>query len=148
MSTNKQELRDPISSADQAGSAAYLYCCCCVAAVLVAALGIAMPAADTTERPLNQRMPQLPGVPTIADNGLAGYEHEQWYGLFAPARTPAPVVQAMYREISRIVNTPEIKERLVATGHRVIASTPQELPDKVRREIEKTRKIMLELTAH
>ena len=91
-----------------------------------------------------QRMPQLPDVPTIAEGGLAGYEHEQWYALFAPARTPAPVVQALYRETSRIVNTPEIKERLVATGHRVIASTPQELSDKVRREIEKTRKIMLE----
>ena len=91
-----------------------------------------------------QRMPQLPGVPTIAEGGLAGYEHEQWYALFAPARTPAPVVQAMYREVSRIVNAAEIKERLVATGHRVIASTPQELSDKVRREIEKTRQIMLE----
>ncbi len=91
-----------------------------------------------------QRMAQFPDVPTIAENGVPGYDHEQWYALFAPAKTPAPVVQAMYREVSRIVNTPQIKERLVATGHRVIASTPQELSDKVRREIEKTRKIMLE----
>ena len=91
-----------------------------------------------------QRMAQLPDVPTIAEGGLAGYEHEQWYALFAPARTPAPVVQVMYTEVSRIVNTAEIKERLVATGHRVIAGTPQQLSDKVRREIAKTRKIMLE----
>ena len=89
-----------------------------------------------------QRMPQLPNVPTIAENGLPGYEHEQWYALFAPAKTPAPIVQAIYREASRIVNIPEINERLVATGHRVIAGTPQQLADKVRREIEKTRQIM------
>src|SRR5438067_5559493 len=36
-----------------------------------------------------QRMPQIPNVPTIAEGGLSGYEHEQWYGLFAPAKTPA-----------------------------------------------------------
>ncbi len=91
-----------------------------------------------------QRMAQLPDVPTIAENGLAGYEHEQWYALFAPARTPAPVVQALYKGVSGIVHIPEINARLVATGHRVVAGTPQQLSDKVRREIEKTRKIMLE----
>jgi tripartite-type tricarboxylate transporter receptor subunit TctC len=90
-----------------------------------------------------QRMPQMPEVPTIAENGVAGYDHEQWYALFAPAATPAPLVQTMYRDVSRIVNSPEINERLVATGHRVIAGTPQQLSDKVRREIEKTRQIIL-----
>lgn len=91
-----------------------------------------------------QRMPQLPNVPTIAENGLPGYEHEQWYGLFAPGKTPAPIVQVLYREVTRVVNLPEINERLVATGHRVIAGTPQQLSDKVRRDIEKTRQIMRE----
>lgn len=90
----------------------------------------------------SQRMPQLANVPTIAENGLPGYDHEQWYALFAPAKTPAPVVQAIYKETVRIVATPEINERLVATGHRVIAGTPQQLSDKVRRDIEKTRQIM------
>jgi tripartite-type tricarboxylate transporter receptor subunit TctC len=91
-----------------------------------------------------RRMPALPNVPTIAEGGLPGYEHEQWYALFAPARTPAQIVHAIYTEASRIVNIPEINERLVATGHRVIAGTPQQLAEKVRREIEKTRQIMLE----
>ena len=91
-----------------------------------------------------QRMPQLPDVPTIAENGLPGYEHEQWYGLFAPAKTPVPIVQALYKDVVRAVNLPEVNERLVATGHRVIAGTPQQLSDKVRRDIEKTREIMRE----
>jgi tripartite-type tricarboxylate transporter receptor subunit TctC len=89
-----------------------------------------------------QRMPQLPDVPTIAENGLPGYEHEQWYGLFAPGKTPAPIVQLLHREVVRVVNLPEIHERLVSTGHRVIAGTPQQLSDRVRRDIEKTRQIM------
>ena len=88
------------------------------------------------------RMPQLPNVPAIAENGLPGYEHEQWYGLFAPAKTPPALVQALHREVVRIVNTAEVTERLVSTGHRVIAGTPQQLADKVRQDIEKTRRIM------
>jgi tripartite-type tricarboxylate transporter receptor subunit TctC len=91
-----------------------------------------------------QRMPQLANVPAIAENGLPGYDYEQWYALFAPAKTPAAVVQAIYKETARIVATPEINERLVSTGHRVIAGTPQQLADKVKRDIEKTRKIMTE----
>jgi len=91
----------------------------------------------------SERMPQMPNVPTIAESGgLAGYEHEQWYALFAPAKTPAPLVQALHREVVRVINTPEVNERLVATGHRVIAGTPQQLADKVRRDIDKTRQIM------
>ena len=87
-------------------------------------------------------MPQLPNVPAIAENGLPGYEHEQWYALFAPAKTPPALVQALNREVVRIVNTVEINERLVSTGHRVIAGTPRQLADKVQLEIEKTRQIM------
>jgi tripartite-type tricarboxylate transporter receptor subunit TctC len=90
-----------------------------------------------------RRMPQIPEVPTIAENGLPGYEHEQWYGLFAPARIPGPVVHALHRDISRVVALAEVNERLVLTGHRVVAGTPQQLSDKVRREIAKTRQIML-----
>ena len=88
------------------------------------------------------RMPQLPKVPTIAENGLPGYEHEQWYALFAPAKTPPALVQALHREVVRIVHTAEVNERLLSTGHRVIAGTPRQLADKVRLEIEKTRRIM------
>ena len=90
-----------------------------------------------------QRMTQLPNVPTIAEGGLPGYEGEQWYALFAPARTPGPVIDLLNKEIVRIVGTPEVTERLLATGHRIVAGSAQSLADKVRREVEKTRKIML-----
>jgi tripartite-type tricarboxylate transporter receptor subunit TctC len=89
-----------------------------------------------------QRMQQFPKVPTIAEGGLAGYDHEQWYALFGPAKLSASMVQLLHRETTRVAAMPDINERLVATGHRVIAGTPQQLADKVKREIEKTRSIM------
>jgi tripartite-type tricarboxylate transporter receptor subunit TctC len=75
---------------------------------------------------------------------VPGYEHDQWYALFAPARTPPAIVTALNREAVRIANLPDINEKLVATGHRVVAGTPQQLAEKVKREIEKTRRIMRE----
>jgi tripartite-type tricarboxylate transporter receptor subunit TctC len=89
-----------------------------------------------------ERMPQLPDVPTIAEGGLPAYDHEQWYGLFAPAKTPPAIVQALNKEVTRAVNLSDVHERLIATGHRVIAGTPQQLADKVRRDIDRTRQIM------
>jgi len=89
-----------------------------------------------------QRMPQMADVPTIAENGLPGYEHEQWYALFAPVKTPAATVLAFNREVVRVVALPDIHEQLLKTGHRIVAGTQQQLADKVKREIEKTRKIM------
>lgn len=91
-----------------------------------------------------RRAAQLPNVPTFAENGLDGYDYSLWYGLFAPAKTPPAVVQALSREVTRIINLPEIRERLVATGHEVIGSTPEQFTDKVRREVEKFRRIILE----
>jgi len=89
-------------------------------------------------------MPQFPDLPTLAEGGLTGYQHEQWCALFAPARTPAPIVQALHKEVVRVVNLPEVNERLVSTGHRVVAGTPQQLADRVHSDIEKTREIMRE----
>ncbi len=91
-----------------------------------------------------QRTAQLPNIPTVAESGLDGYDFNLWYGLFVPARTPQSVVQALYREVARIVAIPEVRERLVATGHEVIGSTPEQFGEKVRRDVEKYRKIIIE----
>lgn len=89
-----------------------------------------------------QRMPQLPNVPTIAESGMQNYEHEQWYGMFAPAKTPAALVQTLNREFVRLTQTPDVTERLLNTGHRIVAGTQQQLAARVRSEIDKTRQIM------
>ena len=92
----------------------------------------------------SQRDPQLPNVPTLAESGLEGYQVEFWVGLFAPAKTPAATVQALGREVVRIVNLPEVKDRLVAAGYEVVASTPEQFTERVRRDTEKYRRIILE----
>ncbi len=92
----------------------------------------------------SRRDPLLPKVPTLAESGLDGYEVEFWVGVFAPAKTPAATVQALGREIVRIVNLPEVKERFITSGYEVIGSTPEQFAERVRRDTEKYRKIILE----
>jgi tripartite-type tricarboxylate transporter receptor subunit TctC len=92
----------------------------------------------------SRRDPQLPNVPTLAESGLDGYEIEFWSGLFAPAKTPAATVQALNREIVRIINLPEVKQRFLTAGNEVVGSTPEQFAERVRRDTEKYRKIILE----
>ena len=92
----------------------------------------------------SRRDPQLPNVPTLAESGLPGYEIEFWVGVFAPAKTPAATVQALNREIVRIINLPEVKQRFLTTGNEVVGSTPEQFAERVRRDTEKYRKIILE----
>ena len=91
-----------------------------------------------------RRDPLLPKVPTLAESGLDGFQVEFWVGIFAPAKTPAATVQALGREIVRIVNIPEVKERFVKSGYEVVASTPEQFAERVRRDTEKYHKIILE----
>jgi tripartite-type tricarboxylate transporter receptor subunit TctC len=91
-----------------------------------------------------KRDPSLPNVPTIAESGLPGYEVEFWVGVFAPAKTPAATVQALNREIVRIINLPEVKDRFKSTGYEVVGSTPEQFAERVKRDTEKYRKIILE----
>ncbi len=92
----------------------------------------------------SRRDPQLPDVPTVAEGGLDGYQVEFWVGVFAPAKTPAATVQALGREIVRIVNLPDVKERLTSLGYEVVGSTPEQFAERVRRDTEKYRKIILD----
>ena len=84
----------------------------------------------------------LPNVPTLAESGLEGYQVEFWVGFFAPAKTPAATVRALGREIARITNTPEVKDRLIAAGYEVVGSTPEQFSERVKRDTEKFRKII------
>ena len=86
----------------------------------------------------------LPNVPTLAESGLEGYQVEFWVGFFAPAKTPAATVHALGREIVRITNTPDVKDRLIAAGYEVVASTPEQFSERVKRDTEKFRKIILD----
>ena len=74
-----------------------------------------------------KRSPSLPNIPTIAEAGVPGYEYTTWYGIFAPVRTPRPVVTQLNAEIVKALNAPEMNERFVSQGADPAPSTPEEL---------------------
>lgn len=66
------------------------------------------------------RSPIFPDVPTIAESGFPGFEASVWYGLVAPAATPRPVVTRLHAEVQKVLQTPEVRERMNAVGGEVI----------------------------
>jgi tripartite-type tricarboxylate transporter receptor subunit TctC len=73
------------------------------------------------------RSPNLPDVPTVTESGLPGYEYTNWYGLMVPAKTPAPVIQYLHREFTRVLTLPEVRDKLVAAGMDPAPSSPGDL---------------------
>lgn len=61
-------------------------------------------------------MPSMPNVPTIAESGVPGYDVVSWQGVFAPAGTPQPIVKRLHDEITAILQTPAMRERLDQLG--------------------------------
>jgi tripartite-type tricarboxylate transporter receptor subunit TctC len=80
------------------------------------------------------RSATLPNVPTAAESGLPGFEAVQYYGLAAPAGTPAPIVERLNRELTGILNTDEMKARLIADGSDPAPSTPADYAANIVRE--------------
>ena len=88
-----------------------------------------------------KRSPGLPDVPTVAEF-LPGYEAVTWYGLLAPAGTPAPVIGRIHAEVVKIVNTPDFQERMVKDGGTVVGNTPAEFGDYIKADIVKWAKVV------
>jgi len=84
-----------------------------------------------------QRSSALPEVPTVAEAGLRDFEVTTWYGVLAPAGTPRNVVTRLNAELGKIMHSPELKEKLAATGTEPLTSTPEEFADYIKREIAK-----------
>lgn len=88
-----------------------------------------------------QRSVLLPEIPTIAEAALPGYAYDLWGGLFAPAATPRPIVDQINKEVTRIMNLPDIKEKLSSQGLMHRGLTPQEFDRFVRADIDKLGKV-------
>jgi tripartite-type tricarboxylate transporter receptor subunit TctC len=84
-----------------------------------------------------QRSPQLPEVPTVAESGLAGFENTGWFGLFAPAGTPAPIVAKVHRDSAAVLAETPIKARLYVLGMAPIGSSPEQLARQVNEEMKR-----------
>ena len=85
----------------------------------------------------SKRSPAMPALPTIAEEGLKGYEVYEWNAVFAPAGTALDVIDRMQRELSKALATPDVREKLALLGAEPIGGKPNELDAMRRVEIEK-----------
>jgi len=91
-----------------------------------------------------KRNAAAPDIPTIAESGLPGYESVQWYGLLAPAATPADVIARLHAETVKILGAAEPRTRLAADGADVVASAPEEFAAFLKMELSKWQRIARE----
>ena len=89
-----------------------------------------------------KRSAAAPEIPTIAEQGLPGFEAVSWFALFAPANTPAPIAEKLQAEVSRILKSPEISQKLLAIGLEPGGGTPAELAAYQKAEITKWAKVV------
>jgi len=89
-----------------------------------------------------RRSAAAPEIPTIAEQGLAGFDAVSWFALFAPAGTPRPIIDKLQGEVSRMFKTPEVVKRLTELGLDPVAGTPDELTAYQRTEIVKWAKVV------
>ncbi len=90
----------------------------------------------------DRRSPALPEVPTINESGLPGFDATSWYCIVVPAGTPRPIIARLHTELVKILQSPEVRERLVAEGADVQTTTPEELAAFVRSEIRKWAQVV------
>jgi len=89
-----------------------------------------------------QRFPTAPEYPTIAESGVPGYDVAAWDGIFAPAGTPAPVVDKLNAAIRQALDDREVKEQLRAHGAQTVAGTPEALARHIAAEAEKWARVV------
>jgi len=90
-----------------------------------------------------KRVPQLPEVPTVAET-LPKYKYESWFGVFAPAGTPEPILTKVSEDIAKVLDMPDVKEKLLAQGSIPAPTTPSEFDAINRADTERYGKILKE----
>ena len=105
-----------------------------VKAGTVIALGVASP----------RRIASAPDLPTIAEQGLAGFDVTSWYALVAPAGTPASIVDRLHQEIGKALAEPDVRERIAGLGAKPVGNTPAEFAAMQRAEAARWAKLARE----
>ena len=91
-----------------------------------------------------ERARELPEVPTIAESGYKGFEASTWYGLLAPAGTPATIVARLNAEVNRALATPEVRQRLAAEGGEALGGSPEQFASFLKAEHVKWGRVVRE----
>ena len=89
-----------------------------------------------------KRSPAAPDLPTMAESGMPGYQVYEWNAIFAPAGTPPAIVNRLQAEIAKAVKIPEVRERMLALGGEIVASSPAELGAWVREQTASWAKVV------
>src|SRR5436309_2476121 len=82
-----------------------------------------------------KRSASVPNLPTMAEQGFPGFDATAWFGLFAPAGTPAPIVAKLHAETAKILARPDVREKFATLGMEVIGNTPAQFADVIKAEI-------------
>ncbi len=91
-----------------------------------------------------KRTPIMPALPTIAESGMPGFEAISWFGLMAPAGTPAPIVSKAYQQAAKIATDPEMKAKLAQLGLDVTSDAPDAFAAIIKADIAKWAKVIKE----
>lgn len=83
------------------------------------------------------RDPKLPNVPTVEESGIADFQVTNWQGLFAPAGTPRPIVDRIYRTVADVLRKPEIRARMNSVGFDARGDGPQVVAEQIRSSVPK-----------
>jgi tripartite-type tricarboxylate transporter receptor subunit TctC len=89
-----------------------------------------------------KRSVQLPDVPTISEAGVPGFEAANWFGMFAPAKTPKALVTRINAAVVKVVHSPEIRSQFEALGADPVGSSIEEFTTYIRREYERYGKVV------
>ena len=89
-----------------------------------------------------KRLTALPELATVAESGLKGYESSQWYGVLAPAGTPADILNTLNTHIAKIMQTPEMRQRMTDSGSVAVGSTREAFAAHLREEFAKWARVI------
>ena len=90
------------------------------------------------------RSAEMPGVPTIAESGVPGYEAVLWLGILVPAGTPRDIIARLNREITGVLSQPEVRKGFARIGTDVVATDPVKFAELIRSEVAKWAKVVKE----
>jgi tripartite-type tricarboxylate transporter receptor subunit TctC len=90
------------------------------------------------------RSPILPDVPTIAEAGVPGYEATNWWGIVAPAGTPAPIIARLHQEIAAVQQSPDVQEQFKRQGAAVLQMSTAEFTAFIGTEMKKWERVVKE----
>jgi tripartite-type tricarboxylate transporter receptor subunit TctC len=89
-----------------------------------------------------KRAAAAPDVPTLAEAAVPGYDYSSWIGLLAPAKTPQPIIDRLYRESAKAMNTPEVRSILATEGSEVVANSPEAFGRIMKTEIARWKQVV------